>query len=168
MSIEDKIVQAHYIEILARKLSVPVEAVFGQIEKNPSASLRTSEDVAIYGQAKTRRQLLEEKLLVNAISQKSKLIFKKETKELVSSEFILKVINNFEKNKNLPEELKEGYGEMVLANSESEDIDKIIFELTKLKLKQDLEDLGEKIKLDENNKELLTEFGEISKKLSTL
>ncbi|HCR35985.1 DNA primase [Candidatus Woesebacteria bacterium GWC2_33_12] len=168
VSIEDKIVQAHYIEILARKLSVPVEAVFGQIEKNPSASLRTSEDVAIYGQAKTRRQLLEEKLLVNAISQKSKLIFKKETKELVSSEFILKVINNFEKNKNLPEELKEGYGEMVLANSESEDIDKIIFELTKLKLKQDLEDLGEKIKLDENNKELLTEFGEISKKLSTL
>ena len=168
VSIEDKIVQAHYIEILARKLSVPVEAVFGQIEKNPSASLRTSEDVAIYGQAKTRRQLLEEKLLVNAISQKSKLIFKKETKELVSSEFILKVINNFEKNKNLPEELKEGYGEMVLANSESEDIDKIIFELTKLKLKQDLEDLGEKIKLDENNKELLAEFGGISKKLSTL
>jgi len=79
-----------------------------------------------------------------------------------------KFTDNFEENKNLPEELKEGYGEMVLANSESEDIDKIIFELTKLKLKQDLEDLGEKIKLDENNKELLTEFGEISKKLSTL
>lgn len=166
-SIEDKIVQAHYAEILARKLSVPVEAVFSQIEKNPT-KIKTTEANEIQKQEKTRRQLLEEKLLVNAISQKSKIIYEKETKDLISSDFILKIIDNFEENKSLPEELKEGYAEMVLSNSESEGIDQIIIELTKLKLKQDLEDLGEKIKLDENNKEFLEEFGKISKKLSTL
>ncbi|KKP47202.1 MAG: primase protein [Candidatus Woesebacteria bacterium GW2011_GWA1_33_30] len=166
-TIQDEIVKSHYIEVLSRKLSVPVEAVFSQIEKNPSKQ-KTDEISDVQKQEKTRRQLLEEKLLVNAISLKSKLIFKNEIKDLISSEFILKVINNFEKNKNLPEELKEGYEEMVLTNSESEDTDKIILELTKLKLKQDLENLGEKIKLDENNKELLAEFGGISKKLSTL
>ena len=166
-TIQDEIVKSHYIEVLSRKLSVPVEAVFSQIEKNPSKQ-KTDEISDVQKQEKTRRQLLEEKLLVNAISLKSKLIFKNEIKDLISSEFILKVINNFEKNKNLPEELKEGYEEMVLTNSESEDTDKIILELTKLKLKQDLENLGEKIKLDENTKELLAEFGGISKKLSTL
>lgn len=166
-SIEDKIVQAHYVEILARKLSVPVEAVFSQMEKN-QPKVKANETDIIQKQEKTRRQLLEEKLLVNAISQKSKKIFEKEIKKLISSNFILKIIKNFESSNNLAEELKEGYGEMVLANSESEEIDKIILELTKLKLKQDLTDLGEKIKLDENNKDLLKEFGEISKNLSTL
>lgn len=166
-SIEDKIVQAHYVELLARKLSVPVEAVFSQIEKN-SSKIKTEEVNSIQKQEKTRRQLLEEKLLVNAISQQSKIIFEKKTKDLIISDFILKIIKNFEEGKNLPEELKEGYGEMVLCNSESEEIDKIITELTRLKLKQDLEDLGEKIKLDENDKELLEEFSKISKKLSAL
>lgn len=166
-SIEDKIVQAHYVEILARKLSVPVEAVFNQIEKNPT-KIKANETDVIQKQEKTRRQLLEEKLLVNAISQKSKKIFEKEIKELISSDFILKIINNFENNKDLPNELKEGYSEMVLSNSENEEIDKIILELTKLKLKQDLENLGEKIKVEENSKELLEEFSKVSKKLSTL
>ena len=57
---------------------------------------------------------------------------------------------------------------MVLANSDSEDVNLIIKELTILDIKQKLEKLGEKIKTEENNDELLKEFSELSKKLSTL
>lgn len=170
-TIQDKIVQAHYIEVLARKLSVPVEAVAEQVSKkqiikNKNPSPLGGDEAS---KTKNRKELLEEKLLVNAIQNDINLLFKDDIKNLFSSDFILKIINYLEKNKfPLPDELQKGYAEMVLKNSEEEKVETIIKELTILGIKQKLEKLGEEIKIDENNRGLLEEFSLLSKKLSTL
>jgi len=168
-TIQDKIVQAHYIELLARKLSVPTEAVADQVSKKIDTSKKEEKVINPEKQEKNRKQLLEEKLLINAIEKDIKILFKKETKDLINSEFIKKIINYLEKNKfPLPSELQKGYAEMILENSDEENVETIIKELTILDTKQRLEVLGEKIKIEENNSKLLKEFSEISKKLSTL
>ncbi len=168
-TIQDKIVQAHYIELLARKLSVPTEAVADQVSKKIDTSKKEEKVINPEKQEKNRKQLLEEKLLINAIEKDIKILFKKETKDLINSEFIKKIINYLEKNKfPLPDELQKGYAEMILGNSDEEAIETIVKELTILDTKQRLEVLGEKIKIEENNSKLLKEFSEISKKLSTL
>ncbi|MFA6074153.1 MAG: toprim domain-containing protein, partial [Candidatus Woesearchaeota archaeon] len=168
-TIQDKIVQAHYIELLARKLSVPTEAVADQVSKKIDTSKKEEKVINPEKQEKNRKQLLEEKLLINAIEKDIKILFKKETKDLINSEFIKKIINYLEKNKfPLPDELQKGYAEMILENSDEEAIETIVKELTILDTKQRLEVLGEKIKIEENNSKLLKEFSEISKKLSTL
>ncbi|MBU0570021.1 DNA primase, partial [Patescibacteria group bacterium] len=63
-SIGDKIVQAHYVKIVAEKLNVPVEAVSQQVFNvyNKSATLPEVEIISKTKQ-KTRRELLEERLL---------------------------------------------------------------------------------------------------------
>ncbi len=170
-TIQDKIVQAHYIELLARKLSVPVEAVADQVSKKIIASKNPPlpNGVEAEKQEKNRKQLLEEKLLVNAIYQNNKIIFEKDIKELIDSEFILKIINYLQKNEfPLPDELQKGYAEMILENSDEENVETIIKELIILDTKQKLEKLSEKIKLDEDKQSLLKEFNQLSKKLSTL
>ena len=162
--IQDKIVQSFYIENVARKLSVPTEAVLEEIAKISIPNKNNSKISEYKNVDKNRRQLLEEKLLVNSV-EKIDLI----PVDLITSEFIKKIINYLEKNKfPLPKELEDGYAEMLLANSDSEDVNLIIKELTILDIKQKLEKLGEKIKTEENNDELLKEFSELSKKLSTL
>lgn len=162
--IQDKIVQSFYVESVARKLSVPVEAVISEMEKAKKTTHSKQEVEVFSRKEKSRRELLEEKLLVNSIDD-IKLI----PKNLIASEFIIKIINYLLSNKlPLPKELQEGYTEMVLANSEKEDVDVIIKELLLLDTKQKLEVLGEKIKTEENNSELLKEFSELSKKLSAL
>lgn len=162
--IQDKIVQSFYIENVARKLSVPTEAVLEEIAKISIPNKNNSKISEYKNVDKNRRQLLEEKLLVNSV-EKIDLI----PVDLITSEFIKKIISYLNKNKfPLPKELEEGYAEMVLANSDSEDVNLIIKELTILDIKQKLEKLGEKIKTEENNDELLKEFSELSKKLSTL
>ncbi|MEK7472496.1 MAG: DNA primase [Patescibacteria group bacterium] len=170
-TIQDKIVQAHYIELLARKLSVPVEAVADQVSKKIIASKNPPlpNGVEAEKQEKNRKQLLEEKLLVNAIYQNNKIIFEKDIKELIDSEFIIKIINYLQKNEfPLPDELQKGYAEMILENSDEENVETIIKELIILDTKQKLEKLSEKIKLDEDKQSLLKEFNQLSKKLSTL
>ena len=69
---------------------------------------------------------------------------------------------------NIPKELQEKFSEMVLENSDPENTDLIVRELTKLDLKEQHEDLGRKIRESENDEELLKEFDKLSKKLSTL
>ena len=167
--ITDKIVQSYYIENVARRLSVPTEAVIGEVLKVGSVKKEQEKNVVFQKTDKTRRQLLEEKLLVNAVGKDMKILFSDEITELVNSEFIKKVISYLEKDGlPLPKELQDGYGEMVLANSEEENLDLIIKELTKLDLKQKHEALGLKIKESEDDEELLKEFDKLSKKLSTL
>lgn len=166
-SIEDKIVQAHYVEVLARKLSVPAEAVISEIEKKPQAK-QVDEISNLSKQDKSRRQLLEEKLLVNLVFQKSKRLFTKEIKDLISTRLILKIIDYLQKKEKLPAELSAGYNEIVLANPEEENLSAIIKELGILSIKDKLEQLAEKIKTDENNKSLLEEFNQLTKQLSAL
>ena len=162
--IQDKIVQSFYIENVARKLSVPTEAVLEEIAKISIPNKNNSKISEYKNVDKNRRQLLEEKLLVNSV-EKIDLI----PVDLITSEFIKKIINYLSKNKfPLPKELEEGYAEMVLANSDNENVDLIIKELKTLQIKEKLEEIGKRIKKEEGNEDLLKEFSELSKKLSTL
>ncbi len=68
----------------------------------------------------------------------------------------------------LPKELEEKYSEMVLENSEEDDINLVTKELSMLDLKKKLEDLSYEIKKNENDENLLKKFSDLSKKLSAL
>lgn len=162
--IQDKIVQSSYIENVARRLSVPTEAVTSEVNKISNIQRENNIKTGLEKKEKSRRQLLEEKLLVNSIDTIDNI-----PKDLITSEFITKIINYLLVNKfPLPNELEEGYAEMVLENSEKEDVDLITKELVLLDTKQKLEILANKIKTDDTNEELLKEFSILSKKLSTL
>lgn len=162
--INDKIVEAFYVEAVARRLSVPVEAVVAEVTKVKKKTDQTENILTTQKQEKPRRQLLEEKLLVNSISNVDTI-----PSELITSDFIKKIINHVgKKGFPLPEELQEGYAEMVLENSEEESVEKVIKELTIADTKEKLHELGQRIKKDEGNEELLKEFSILSKKLSTL
>jgi len=167
--INDKIVQAYYIEIVARKLSVPVEVVAAEVSKEKTSSSETLIVTTPVKTEKNRRQLLEEKLLVNTIEKDVNLFQNQETIDLIKDDFVKKIINYINKN-GLPlaQELNEKYAEMVLENSDPDDIELLIKELTKISLKERQEELGEKIKNEGDNTDLLREFDELSKKLSAL
>jgi DNA primase len=172
--IQDRIVQSYYIEMVARKLSVTTDAVLFEVQKVESSGYQKTvndynDKQSLPLRGKNRRQLLEEKLLVNYIGRNKKMLFEDDVKSLFSSDYIIKIINFMKDNDfPLPKELEEGYAEMVLENSDEDDIDVVKKELISLDTKQKLETLGEKIKLDESNEELLKEFSILSKKLSTL
>jgi DNA primase len=167
--IQDKIVQSFYVELVARRLSVPIETVFAEINKLKQTE-KTGETGSVYSEPeKTRRQMLEEKLLVNGIHKDMKFLFDNKIKDLINSDFVLKIVEHLENNGlPLPNELQSKYAEMVLENSEDEPIENIVKELTILDTKQKLEEIADKIKKDENNEELLKEFSILSKKLSSL
>lgn len=186
--IEDKIVQSYYIENVARRLSVPVDAVLGQISKqdvsNSSANIETYK---VVDTKRDRRQIIEERLLLNLLTNEPQKIFNIEISSLFSSIFILKVISNldtFFKTKKtfdmstfssfLPSELKSYFSEIILNNEENEDQTRLIKELKKIILKQTMEDLGLKIRESEAKtesdkvSEYQKEYSEIAKKLSAL
>lgn len=181
--IKDKIVQSFYVEKVARRLSVPVEAVISELNRGVASkdihgNTNTTE---FQKQEKSRRRLLEEKLLINSILKDPKDLFVKEVESLFQSPILLKALSELKKyleegkkfelyefESILPSELKENFSEIVLENSEAEEVSVIIKELTTLDLKQQLESLGDKIKNSEDNEELLKEFSKLSKKLSTL
>ncbi len=110
--IQDKIVQSFYVEMVARKLSVPIEAVLSEISKNVSIQKEITPSVVYQKTEKGRRQLLEEKLLVNFMAKDKKKLFSEEINNLFSSDFIKKVINHIKENgMPLPAELQENYGQ---------------------------------------------------------
>lgn len=167
--IYDKIVQSYYIEQVARRLSVPIESVVDEMKKHKTIDKEVGSVSNYQKIEKSRRQLLEEKLLVNSIEKDISFLFTDEIYNLISDKFVLKIIDYLKINKMpLPAELQEKYAEMVLENSEKDEIETIVKELTILDTRQKLEDLGEKIKKDESNQNLLKEFSILSKKLSSL
>ena len=182
-SINDKIVQAHYIEVLARKLSVPVEAVTDEVTRKHVDS-KIEEVSLIEKTEKGRKQLLEERLLINALSEDPRILFSNEVNSLFSTPFVKKILNELkgflsgikEKDEfnlnpfreSLPKELQKGFSEIVLENSDFEDIELLIKELTVSNIRHKLEELGVKIRESEDNQSYLEEFNELTKKLSTL
>lgn len=167
--IQDKIVQSFYVEQVSRRLSVPIQSVIDEMNKHKNVVTEKGGFVNYQRKVKTRRQLLEEKLLVNCVDKKMDLLFSDEVSEIISDDFVMKIVNYLKTNSlPLPPELSERYTEMVLENSEVDDIETVLKELRIISLKQKLEEVSEKIKKDENNENLLKEFSLLSKKLSTL
>ncbi len=133
-SIPDKIVQAHYINLVSQKLNVPPEAVSEEVENHKEkvtskAAVKFPEDV----KAKSPRQMREERL-VSLVFQKTPSLFKsKDISSLITTplmkRIVVEALKYLEKNKNfntkefsqgLPKELFEGFSNLVLKSVEDE------------------------------------------------
>lgn len=167
--ISDEIMKAHYVELLARKLSVPYDAVFAEIEKIKAHQNLNLTDQFQNKQKKTRRQVLEDKLVATCLSENTKEIFDDQIKHLIKNPLLIKIINYLSNQKPpLPAELSDKYSEILLENSEKEDVNLLIKELKVLSVKERLEEISNLIKSDETNENLIKEFSDLSKTLSEL
>jgi DNA primase len=197
-SIKDKIVQAHYVELVAKKLGVPTDAVVKQVEtKGEVKKVKPSEVIAVQEETKTRRELLEERLLSVGFRFDPTLLPKREFKSLVKGPLCSRILEELgtylKKNKQfdpsifaskLPKELVDGFTEMVLKDIEDIDEEKpktlehelevIKKELKTAEVKTELEKVAEKIQALEEKKEKIKlkkeqeRFGKLTEKLHKL
>ena len=196
--IPDKIVQAHYIEKVAERLVVPQEAVTEQIERFETTKQGEKHELEIgFAQSKkSRRQILEERLVSICIQSDPKRLTEEEIKSRISTPLAKRILeevegylakkpkfNMAEFAKGLPSELSEGFSEMalldfaeVLTDKEKTESElKLLWEeLTILDAKDKLKGLALEIHRLENSQDKAklkgakTRFGAVSRKLSEL
>lgn len=183
----DKIVQAHYIELVARRLSVPVESVSAQLQVvSKNKFIKEEKIYKTIDTKKSRRQLLEEELLALLITFSPEKISNSKIKGLFSTAFVLRVLDEFKKQKSLknfkvgkffkrlPKELQSKFSELILLDLKKQEIDVVIKELEILKIRHNLEILGVKITQSEKEgkekqmSKYQKRFALKAKKLSTL
>lgn len=139
LSISDKIVQAHYIETVAKKLSVPTDAVIEEMKRHESTISRsnvgqTSETVKPI--MKERRDLLEERLLSIIFQSDPKYLLNNKIRAVIKTPLSLRILDEFllfcRKSKKidlkrfsrgLPEELVDGFRAIVIGNLKDSDKD---------------------------------------------
>ncbi len=173
-TIEDKIVQAHYIKYLARKLEVPEDSVRQEVAEVKVDIVRP--ELAIpKNPEKSRREKLEERLLALLFHFEPKRLSSKELKKLIATPFSEKVLeeyNKFTKNNkfdlakfasSLPAELKEGFAELVMTDTERIGQDPRAFEKELALVGRELQTLLIKNKLKESQ-EKIKKFEETGKK----
>jgi hypothetical protein len=195
--IPDKIVQAHYIEKVAERLVVPQEAVAEQIERFEKAKKEEKHEVEVGFRPpeKTRRQILEERILSLCIQSDPKLL-SEAAKSKITTPLAKRILEEVEKYlakkskfdmadfaKSLAPELTEGFSEMALLDFGTTLLEKqkleaefrlLLQELTILDAKDKLKELAQEIHRLENSqdkaklKEAQKRFGAISRKLSEL
>lgn len=171
LAINDKILQAHYVEKVAIGLNVPVEAVTKEMERHRGLVKSTVSEIQTGKKpaAKGRRELLEERLLGLVFQNDPKLFLKKNIRKVILTplfkgivtEFILfykqmKATNLKEFSANLPHEFKTGFTEIVLGNVQdlekdvsmgySKELELILRELNKLTIKNDREKVEQLIR----------------------
>lgn len=197
-SISDKIVQAHYVSLVAKKLNVPEEAVAEQLSSFTSKTpiKKVDEERSDKLTKKTRRRMLEERLMALALQIKPKLLKDKEIVSLIETRFLRRVLDEFEIynkkhktfnlskfSKGLPKELVEGYSEIVLRDLSNvadqpekaeREIEVVVKELRTLDIKRQLNELGDLITKYEKEgskaklKKAEKKFGDLSNDLSNL
>jgi len=132
--IEDKIVQAHYANVVAEKLGVPLEAVTEQISKTGSKTEEASTDAKALvdeSEGQSRHDLLEERLLTLSFQSDPAALLAPEISGLVLNPLnkrILEELSKFLKTKKeysnsgfgaiLPKELFDGFSQMVLSQNQ--------------------------------------------------
>lgn len=127
-SINDEITRAHYAGLVAKRLDVPLEAVFKEILKN-IADKSEAPAVAIVTPVpqKGRKEILEERLLAIAFRADPDILLDSKIERLVSTPLAKRIIEAykaFSKNKSsfdpsvfageLPQELAEGFANLIL------------------------------------------------------
>ncbi len=190
--IEDKIVQAHYIKIVADKLGVPENAVKEQIEESfKKGTVKRIETESVEEVKKSRRILLEERLLTLAFQSDPKVLLKSENSELILGSLTGRIYDNYviyskkvkkwdpaKFVKTLPSELVEGFNAMMLAVTQPGGLEKelavVIRELKTLYLKERLNEVTSQIRQLESKgetdklQEVQGLFAKYSAKLSEL
>ncbi|MDP1710180.1 MAG: DNA primase [bacterium] len=168
-SIENKIVQSHYINLVARKLGVEAEAVNQEIQKVAAPKTEEVQPARIATQSVAgggRRELLEERLLTLAFQNDPSILLDKEILSLIRTNFGKRLAETYQEfsrknkydpnkfGKSLPKELFDGFVGMVLSleseNEHSEqnlekELDLVEKELKILSIKENLRDLSKSI-----------------------
>jgi len=196
-SIEDSIVRAHYIKLVARKLAVSEEAVSEQVTfstKEKDLGINIPEEIGTL--SKGRRELLEERLLQLAFQLDPSILAKPNVNALIKTPLTKRMVEEYLKynqkrktfilsgfSENLPKELLSGFSELVLKmDEELEDnpdtvqleIEIVKRELQILAIKEKMEDLSNKIKEHEENQDkksslkIQGEFAKLTDKLHDL
>ena len=195
--ITDRIVQAHYIQVLGEKLGVEEEVIKEEIAKFNSSLSPLPVQISQEGSKKERREILEEHLLALAFQSGNwQWLRKRKTLSLVKTPRlarILEVVGEYlKKHKTLnsqklaamlPPELEESFNQLYLLDLEAilRDEDKLagefqetLYQLEKLHLKEKLKALAEEIEKLEKQKDqekverLSNEFRDLGKKLAEL
>lgn len=171
-NIEDKIVQAHYVKKLAKMLEVDESAVEDEVEKEAVGAehrgtesgerSRTIEKTS----SKSRRLLLEERLIGIIFITDKKLLNDSKIKELIHDQFLKKIIET--RGEDLPQELKVHLADIVLKNSleevSKEEMPGIIKELEMIDIKEKMTLLSKDIK----KREAKLEYAKLSQKLEAI
>ena len=181
--IEDKIVQAHYANLIARKLGVPLEAVTEQITKVGSELQEASADakaLADKTEGRGRRDLLEERLLALAFQSDSKILLGKEISGLIQQPLNKKLVAEYsgfalrkkefsvsEFGESLPKELFDGFSKMILIDNQGliDDPDGLKKELDLLKKELRIVTLKDNLKILAIEMREMEESGEEDKLL---
>jgi hypothetical protein len=177
----------HYVEMVSKKLSVPVDAVLEELGKRYISSTKKDDDLLIAPKIKNRKALLENKFISISVSKNIKFLFDNDNYKLISTPFNLKIIDKIhefsQKQKsfkilefvdNLPQELKQGFLDLTLQNGEDEDVNLVIKELKILSLKEDMAKISNSIKeaeKEDDQKKIVsmqTKFNQTAKILAKL
>ena len=197
-SIPDKIVQAHYIELVARRLRVSAEAVSNQLIQT-SEKKTAEEKKVVVGQKveeKSRRELLEERLLTLCFQSKPEILLEDKVEKLIKTPLSRRIHEEYKKfaqgtksfdpslfSEKLPKELMEGFAEMILADTEeflerperlNKELGLVKKELGLLAIKEELKKAEETIvELEKSGKkkkleDAKTKFAHLTDKLTAL
>ncbi len=170
-SIPDKIVQAHYVEVVAGKLRVPAEAVSEQVEEISEKVEKERQSIEVISPQKIekgRRQLLEERLLTLAFQSDPKILLEEDVASLIITPLTKRILEEYQKfaranlkfspsefAEGLPKELLEGFAEMALRDLEElteeakileKELNLVKRELKILELRRKIEVTGAKIR----------------------
>lgn len=161
--IGDKIVQAHYANIIARKLGVPLEAVIEELgkisDKNVAAETPSTTFKDTTGLA--RKELLEQRFLALAFQSDPKSLLSKQAVDLITLPINKRLVEEYAKfdskkpfnvtefGKTLPAELLPAFSEMVLTDNQNllENPDELSRELDLVKKELKIHTVKEKLKL---------------------
>ncbi|MBU0999739.1 DNA primase [Patescibacteria group bacterium] len=193
--ISDKIVQDHYVNLVAKRLDVSNEAVLEQIQKQGKKEEKDEGSKVPFSERKERRELLEERLLSLGFRYDPEILLKKTVSDLVKTPLSKRILDEYltysQKNtkfnlskfgESLPKELFDGFAWMVLSEElEIGGPDEIPIEtgavlhgLKILSLKEKLLGLSENIKKFEGEEEkekllkVKEEFKNLTEKLHSL
>jgi len=197
-SIPDKIVQAHYVKLVASRLGVPEDAVEGEVENFINKEEKETPKVETIAppKVKGRRELLESRLLTLFFQKDIKGLLENEALSLIETPLASRIVEEikayFAEKKNfnlakfskaLPEELTEGFAGIILAEAGFEDeseerLDRemklVARELKYLATRDKLENMAKEIReLEIANKtqklkEIQEKFSRLSQKLASL
>lgn len=193
-SIPDRIVQAHYINLVAGRLKVPVEAVVEQIGEIKESDVVKKIEIPVKNAEKTRRQLLEERLMTLAFQTDPKILLTEKVFNLIVTPLTKRLLEEYKRftenhktfspsefSENLPKELVNAFAEMTLRDLEDlvespDEVGKeqklVVKELEIVDIRHKLEVVGAKIrKFEESGETDKLEkaqelFGKMTQKLS--
>lgn len=195
-SINDSIVQAHYVEVVAKRLGVPTSAVVGQVAKAGPSTKPNAKIELKPKPEKDRRRLLEERLVSLAFSLDPEILLEKETFGLIQTSLARRILRKYRSYaktskefnpsgfaEGLPKELVDGFAAMIMGDSlnfkisvsaQKKELALVKRELQFLDIKDQLEDIAEKIKDYEKKgeksklKKAEQEFSKLTETLSSL